>query len=248
MLRGVAASVLLACGAGPAPASDAAPSPAAATAATAIDASPRVAAPAATVDAPAAPPMAGPPPPELVDLRVAVPGLRLSIGYATAENFTGAPLPGYDAPGAWAHRELAAALRAVDDALAPDNLGLLVFDAYRPKRATAAMVAWARAEGRSDLLRDGYIAERSQHNRGLAIDLTLVARDTGAPLDMGGAWDAFEPESAAFAATGEALEHRKRLRAAMLEQRFVPHDGEWWHFSLPHARAPALDVAYAPAQ
>jgi len=247
-LRGGAAWLLLACGAGPAPAPDAAPAPVAATAPTAIDAAPRVAAPTTAVDAPAAPPVAGPPPPELVDLRVAVPGLRLAIGYATAENFTGAPLPGYDAPGAWAHPELASALRAVDDALAPEGLGLLVFDAYRPKRATAAMVAWARAQGRSDLLRDGYIAERSQHNRGLAIDLTLVARDTGAPLDMGGAWDAFLPESAAFAATGDALAHRKRLREAMLEHRFSPHDGEWWHFSLPHARAPVLDVVYAPAR
>lgn len=193
-------------------------------------------------------PVAGPPPPELVDLQVAVPGLRLAIGYATAENFTGAPLPGYDAPGAWAHPELASALRAVDDALAPEGLGLLVFDAYRPKRATAAMVAWARAQGRSDLLRDGYIAERSQHNRGLAIDLTLVVRDTGTPLDMGGAWDAFLRSSAAFAASGDALAHRKRLREAMLGHRFSPHDGEWWHFSLPHAGAPVLDVVYAPAR
>jgi D-alanyl-D-alanine dipeptidase len=246
VLRGGAAWLLLACGPAPAPIDDTTPTAAAVPVAPTVEPSPRVIEPMRVVEAPRAA-VAGAPPPELVDLRVAVPGLRLAIGYASADNFTGAPLPGYDAPGAWGHPALASALRAVDAALAPEGLGLLVFDAYRPKRATAAMVAWARARRRTDLLRDGYIAERSQHNRGLAIDLTLVERDTGTPLDMGGAWDAFLPSSAAFAATGAALAHRKRLRAAMLEQRFVPHDGEWWHFSLPHAHAPVLDVVYAAA-
>jgi D-alanyl-D-alanine dipeptidase len=185
-----------------------------------------------------------PPPDGLVDLREHVPELRLSIGYATAANFTGAPLPGYEVAGAWAHADLAKALAAVDHAVAADGLGLLVFDAYRPQRATRAMVEWTRVHEREDLLKDGYISAKSQHNRGLAIDLTLVDRKTGAPIDMGGAWDTFDRSAAAFAAKGEALTNRKTLRAAMTAQRFVPHEGEWWHFSLPHPRAPALDVPY----
>lgn len=195
-------------------------------------------------DEPAPPPVAGKPPAGLVDLRASIPTLRLSIGYATADNFTGAPLPGYEVPGAWAHPALALALGDVDRALAQTGLGLLVYDAYRPKRATEGMMAWVRAHGRQDLVNDGYIAARSQHNRGLAIDLTLVDRAAGTPLDMGGAWDTFDPSSAAFAATGPALDHRKQLRDVMTRHGFVPHQGEWWHFSLPHAEAPVLDVPY----
>ncbi|MBK8718841.1 MAG: hypothetical protein KBB21_33905 [Nannocystaceae bacterium] len=191
-------------------------------------------------------PQLRPPPPGLADLREAVPAARFAIGYATADNFTAAPLPGYGAPGAWAHPALAAALAEVDAVLLREGLGLLIYDAYRPRRATAAMVAWARRSGRTDLLDDGYIAARSQHNRGLAIDVTLVERPTGTPLAMGTAWDTFSRDSATFAVQGEARRNRERLRAAMIAVGLRPHDGEWWHFALPHADAPVLDVAYAP--
>jgi D-alanyl-D-alanine dipeptidase len=201
----------------------------------------------AVVVTPAPPQPAAPKPPEgLVDLHDHVADLRLSIGYATAANFTGAPLPGYEHAGAWAHPDLAKALGAVDRELAADGLGLLVYDAYRPVRATAAMVEWTRVNNRGDLLKDGYISAKSQHNRGLAIDLTLVDRETGTLVDMGGAWDTFDRSSAAFAAKGEALANRKRLRAVMTKHGFVPHDGEWWHFSLPHPSAPVKDVPYGP--
>lgn len=231
-----AGAVLLACGTPVAPREET-PAPIAA-------AKTEPAAPAPTPTPTPQPAPVAVPPPGLVDLQAAIPTLRLSIGYATAANFTGAPLPGYEVAAAWAHPALADALVEVDRALANDGLGLLVYDAYRPRRATDAMVAWTRANDRGDLLRDGYIAAKSQHSRGLAIDLTLVDRETGAPLDMGGVWDAFERSSAAFAAKGDALAHRRKLRERMTRQAFVPHDGEWWHFSLPHPTAPVLDVPY----
>lgn len=187
------------------------------------------------------------PPEGLVDLRERLPQLAFSIGYATNDNFTGAPLAGYEAPGAWAHPDVADALAKVDAVLAADAFGLLVFDAYRPRRATRAMVRWARDSGRANLLRDGYIAERSQHNRGLAIDLTLTDRTTGAPLEMGGAWDTFDRSAAPFAAKGDADTRRRALRTAMLEAGFTPHEGEWWHFSLRRPAAREHDVPYTPA-
>lgn len=250
MIRRAAAALWLAQGCGEAPAADVPAAPAAIVAPT--TATPREAvatvpgpAPQPTIVAAAIAPRVGPPPPGLVDLRIVLPQARFAIGYATADNFTGAPLPGYDAPGAWAHAALGDALVAVDRALVREGLGLLVYDAYRPRRASAAMVAWARRSGRQDLLDDGYIAARSQHNRGLAVDVTLVERPTGTPLAMGTAWDAFTPHSATFAVQGEPRRNRERLRAAMLAAGLRPHDGEWWHFALPHATAPVLDVAYA---
>ncbi len=185
------------------------------------------------------------PPAGLVDLRQEIPDVRLSIGYASADNFTGAPLPGYEIAAAWLHPRPAAALVALDRELAPLGLGLLVFDAYRPRRASAAMVAWARRTGREDLLRDGFIAARSLHNRGLAIDLSLCDRKTGRLIDMGGAWDSFGPEAAADAARGPAGVHRRDLRARMIAHGFRPHDGEWWHFSWTERDAAELDVPYA---
>ena len=191
----------------------------------------------------AEPPGAGVPPPELVDVVAFVPYVRLSVGYATPDNFTGAPLPGYGAAGAWLHPAATDGLAQVALELADEGLGLVVFDAYRPRRASIAMVEWARANGRTDLLRDGWVAPRSQHNRGLAIDVGLVELDSGTPVDMGTAWDAFTREAGAFAMEGEPGARRQRLRRAMERHGFRPYDAEWWHFTWP-GKAPELDVPY----
>ena len=65
--------------------------------------------------------------------------------YRDANNFTGAPLPGYEAGRALLRGEAAAALGRVQGRLRSKGLGLRVFDAYRPVRASEAMVAWAQA-------------------------------------------------------------------------------------------------------
>jgi D-alanyl-D-alanine dipeptidase len=183
------------------------------------------------------------PPAGLVDVVAFVPHVRLSIGYATADNFTGASLPGYGAPSAWLHPAATDGLAAAARELADDGLALLVFDAYRPRRASVAMVEWARASGRTDLLRDGFVAARSQHNRGLAIDVGLVELASGRALDMGTAWDAFTPDAAVSAVGGEPGERRARLQSAMRRAGFVPYASEWWHFTWK-ANAPELDMPY----
>jgi D-alanyl-D-alanine dipeptidase len=183
------------------------------------------------------------PPEGFTDLERAVPGIALDIRYATANNFTGAALPGYGRPRAWLRDAAAEALARVQADLAADGLGLLVFDAYRPRRATAAMVQWARATDREDLLRDGYIAARSKHNQGIAIDLTLADRATGAPLPMGTEFDTFSEAAHLEHASGEALHNRHRLRRAMQAHRFAPYGKEWWHFTFITADpTPAIDV------
>ena len=185
------------------------------------------------------------PPEGWSDLETAVPGIRLDIRYAGPNNFTGAPLPGYEAPRAWMRDEAASALARVQAELADEGLGLLVFDAYRPVRASVAMVRWARATQREDLLRDGYIAARSKHNQGVAIDLTLADLATGEPLPMGTAFDTFD-ESAWFdRATGGAMTNRRRLRSAMQAQGFAPYGKEWWHFTFITADpTPPMDEPY----
>ena len=167
----------------------------------------------------------------LVDVRSADSTVRVDVRYATPFNFTGAVLPGYEAPRALLRREAAEALARVQAQLRPEGLGLKVYDGYRPVRATDAMVAWARRVRREDLLRDGYIAERSRHNLGLAVDCTLVQLDTGRELRMGTAFDTFAPAAHTANATGEAAANRARLVRAMAAAGFTNLAEEWWHFS-----------------
>jgi D-alanyl-D-alanine dipeptidase len=178
----------------------------------------------------------------LVDVRTLDPGVRIDVRYATPSNFTGAPLPGYEAPRVLLRREAAVALGRVQMRLRARGLGLLVYDGYRPVRATRAMVAWAERVGRQDLLDKGYIARRSRHNLGVAVDLTLVDLGTGEGLDMGTAFDEFSAAAHTANATGEVLARRRLLVDAMAAEGWHNLPEEWWHFSYEVPGARPLDV------
>lgn len=170
---------------------------------------------------------------ELADLAATIPGVVLDIRYAAAANFTGAPLPGYGVPRAFLRREAAAALARVQARLAVQGYGLKVWDGYRPVRATLAMVAWCERTGRTSLLDDGYIARRSRHNQGVAVDLTVIELASGRELEMGTPFDEFSIRSHTANAAGAAAEHRRLLGEAMAAEGFVNYVNEWWHFSFP---------------
>jgi D-alanyl-D-alanine dipeptidase len=140
-------------------------------------------------------------------------------------------LPGYLANRAFLRREAAAALARVERDLEPRGLGIKVFDGYRPVRATLAMVDWTKRVNRPDLLSDGYIASRSRHNLGLAVDCTLVDLGTGRELEMGTPFDTFSSAAHTANASGEAAANRQKLKTAMEAEGFVNYDQEWWHFS-----------------
>lgn len=185
-----------------------------------------------------------PPPDGFADLRAAVPDACFAIGYHTAENFTGAPLPGYAAPGAWLLAEPATALAAVQEDLKSQGLSLIVYDAYRPLRGTLAMVAWAERTGQVHLLDDGYIARRSGHNHGHTIDLGLARPGTCEPLDMGTPWDTLDERSHTMRAEGQALENRLVLKRAMEARAFKNYSKEWWHYSMKLPSTTGRDVPY----
>lgn len=167
----------------------------------------------------------------LTDIQSIAPTIIVDLRYATPNNFTEAPLPGYEGNHAFLRREAARALASVQSDLRSAGLSLKVFDAYRPVRATLAMVDWTQRVHRSDLLTNGYIASRSRHNLGLAIDLTLVDIASGRELDMGTAFDTFSAAAHTANASGIAAANRQRLKAAMERRGFVNYDQEWWHFS-----------------
>jgi D-alanyl-D-alanine dipeptidase len=177
----------------------------------------------------------------LVDVRSVDSTIQVDARYATANNFTGAPLPGYEAPRALLRREVAAALGRVQRRLAAQGLGLKVFDGYRPVRATLAMVDWATRTGRGELVDSGYIARRSRHNMGVAVDLTMVELETGAEVPMGTPFDTFAPEAHTANAEGDIRRHRQALVLAMESEGFANYEKEWWHFSYPVEGAVPFD-------
>ncbi len=181
-----------------------------------------------------------------VDAASAVPDLQEDIRYAGAHNFTGRPVNGYAAPRCLLTREAAAALADVARDLSPRGLHIKVFDCYRPTRAVANFVRWARDIGdtaakaefypdvdKRTLFRDGYIASHSGHSRGSTIDLTLAGGD-GRELDMGTPFDFFSPKSwtADTSITAQQHANRMMLAAAMRRRGFRGYDKEWWHFTL----------------
>jgi D-alanyl-D-alanine dipeptidase len=134
-----------------------------------------------------------------VYLRDVDPSIRQDMRYAGQSNFTGHPLPGYDASECVLRRAAAQALARVQADFARENLSLKVYDCYRPTRAVKAMARWA-ADARATpdtsrfypgldkrrLFGLGYIADHSAHSRGVAIDLTIVPRNAPplSPVDL----------------------------------------------------------------
>lgn len=137
---------------------------------------------------------AGGPPASFVDAATVVPALKLDMRYFTPDNFVGRPIAGYTAPKCLLARRAAAALKRVQEELNRQNLGLKVYDCYRPQRAVDDFVRWGRdiadKKTKADfypnvrkrrLFRDGYIASRSGHSRGSTVDLTIVPLNAPEP-------------------------------------------------------------------
>jgi D-alanyl-D-alanine dipeptidase len=93
------------------------------------------------------------------------------------------------------------------------------------------MVQWTERLNRQDLISYGYIASRSLHNLGVAVDLTLIDLKTGKELDMGTPFDTFSSAAHTVNATGIAAANRTLLKDAMSAAGFSPYSEEWWHFS-----------------
>lgn len=152
-------------------------------------------------------------------------GIPIDIRYATSDNFMKKPL--YPVAKACLRAPAARALVAVNRELATRGLGIKVYDAYRPYRVTEAM--WEPIKN-PDFVADP--AKGSRHNRGAAVDLTLIDLRTGNEVAMPTGYDDFT-ERAAHAFTDlppEALANRALLRDVMVKHGFDPLPSEWWHY------------------
>jgi zinc D-Ala-D-Ala dipeptidase len=162
---------------------------------------------------------------ELIDLEAFIPKLVLDIRYASANNFTGEQI--YNIPKAFARKPVAEALLRIQEDLNEQGLGLKIFDAYRPYAAT---VKFYEVYGDTMYVASPY--KGSKHNRGCAVDLTLINLETGEELKMPTSYDSFqEMAHADFPLEDEeALYNRELLKSIMQQHGFKVYASEWWHF------------------
>jgi D-alanyl-D-alanine dipeptidase len=129
----------------------------------------------------------------------------------------------------------------VQSALEKRRLGLKIYDAYRP--VSVQKIFW-------ELLPDTrFVADPkvgSKHNRGTAVDVTLVDQ-LGRDLPMPTPYDEFSERAHATyrGCAPEEGENRDLLKQAMVKEGFVPYIHEWWHFDDPDwERYPLLDLPF----
>ena len=178
-----------------------------------------------------------------------IPHVIQEIRYYTTYNFIGDRIDGYEEPCALLTAEAARALRSAASELIVQGYRLKIFDAYRPACAVRHFALWGLEDQdirmkqyfypdleKQELFSKGYIATRSSHSRGSALDLTLFDMKTGREADMGGPFDFFgeisHPDYRGPGLTDAQYDNRMILRRAMVRCGFEPYECEWWHFRL----------------
>lgn len=180
---------------------------------------------------------------DLVELIRIDPRLKLDIRYATPDNFAGQPV--YSEARAFLQRPAAEALVRVHDKLRKQGYSLLIYDGYRPWSVTKHFWDITPPEKRNFVAdpKDG-----SRHNRGAAVDLTLLDLKTGKPVQMPSEFDEFTERSAITYQGGSAESRRLRdlLRSAMESEGFLPYPDEWWHYDFQGWKEyPILNIPFS---
>lgn len=179
---------------------------------------------------------------KMVELRSMIPALLYDLRYATENNFMHRRMYERGTTTTFMRLPAARALLQVQQELALKGMGLKIFDAYRPYAVTVKF--W-------ELVKDErYVANPSKgsgHNRGIAVDLTIIDKKTGKELDMGTGFDNFT-DTAHHTFTNLSamiLQNRQLLKSLMEKYGFKPLESEWWHYFIPEStRFAILDIPF----
>jgi len=153
-------------------------------------------------------------------------GFVTDIRYATTQNFVESVM--YPCGKCFLRERTADALKKVSAELQKKNLGIKLFDCYRPGPVQQRL--WDKVPNAS------YVTppwKGSQHNRGAAVDLTIVDQD-GQQLDMGTAFDYFGEEAhhTYTKHSSDIQQNRRLLKTVMEHYGFSSIRTEWWHYSI----------------
>ncbi len=183
--------------------------------------------------------------------------IMCNLKYATEDNFTGEPLPGFHAQAQYlallapkAAHQLCRAQNLFND----NQLGILIYDAYHPIKTHAYLKKWTQCLSvernpiqlsrksihypnfnRAELLINGYINESPQHSYGNTIAFTLVKLDNRIPLNMGTCFDFFDVKSqhGSEAISKEAQLNRHQANEIMTSLGFINDKQVWWRYHYP---------------
>jgi D-alanyl-D-alanine dipeptidase len=188
-----------------------------------------------------------------------IPDIVTEMRYCTENNFVGETIDGYEAPACIISTEAAMALKKIQDYLKEQQIGLKIYDAYRPQTAVNHFMRWAKdlndikmkqqfypEEEKQFLFQRGYISSKSGHSRGSTVDISLVYlidgenHKAGEELDMGTPWDFFSTKSwpTNTQINEKQFANRMLLQKAMLKFGFKSIRTEWWHFTLKNEPFP----------
>lgn len=176
-------------------------------------------------------------PQDLVDIVKMDSTIVIDIRYATADNFMGDTL--YSANVCLLRRTVAERLVKVHQDLVQLGFGLKIWDGYRPLAVQKKM--WERMPNSNYVANPAY---GSNHNRGAAVDLTLVD-SLKRELPMPTAYDDFSERAGSNYPDlpKEILANRRLLQGMMLKHGFTMIRSEWWHFNDKEIKSyPILDV------
>ena len=208
-------------------------------------------------------------PNQFVYLDEIIPDIIIELRYSSSFNFLGKNVDGYKSNKCIVTNDMAEALKLVQNELQSMGLGLKVYDAYRPQMSVDHSLRWANNESdtitkkefyptlsKKELIENVYIATKSSHSRGGAIDLTIISfppskqepfnvesqwdcsegnyslkRDNS--LDMGSSYDCFHEISHtnSMIITSQQRANRLLLKSLMEKYGFKNYYKEWWHYN-----------------
>ncbi len=184
----------------------------------------------------------------LTEVTALDPSFRLDMRYATTNNFTGQAV--YPSGRCFLRREAAMRLVAVQAELRARDLGLVLYDCYRP--FSVQKIFWEATPDKGYVGRPveegGKPVSGSKHNRGMAVDAGLVDA-SGTVLPMPTDFDDFSPRASRNFTGGDpgARANSRLLAEVMARHGFRPISSEWWHFDADGWRqCPLLDVPLPP--
>ena len=184
-----------------------------------------------------------------------IPSIELELRYFGHHNFIGIPIDGYNQEKGIITEKTAKSLKRIQHKLNKRQLGLKIYDAYRPQKAVNHFARWAKNLNdtlkkneyypnvkKENLFKEEYIAYRSGHSRGSTVDITIIDLSTPEKkeLDMGSSYDFFGHESwvSYTNLSKEQLGNRLFIQEIMKKNNFKNYTQEWWHFTLKNEPFP----------